>query len=197
MKLTRNSSLEDLRNHFIEVCENNDNRSTKTDSIFGDLDSLRQAKDNPTQMESLEFMMLIKASEQKLIARYEFMKSQIQRYSSIIAVIEASLSRGNTSSKFREMAKADLNHTKEMIDYHRQIFEYTVLSQSNQVFLHFAKEQGDQQLIQTLSNRIVALVDSINTVQNEIEKRSEASKKKLMQNLSGMGKKSFFQSRFS
>ncbi len=142
-------------------------------------------------------MMLIKASEQKLIARYEFMKSQIQRYSSIIAVIEASLSRGNTTSKFREMAKADLNHTKEMMDYHRQIFEYTVLSQSNQVFLHFAKEQGDQQLIQTLSNRIVALVDSINTVQNEIEKRSEASKKKLMQNLNGMGKKSFFQSRFS
>ena len=44
---------------------------------------------------------------------------------------------------------------------------------------------------------LVALVDSINTVQNEIEKRSEASKKKLMQNLNGMGKKSFFQSRFS
>ena len=112
-------------------------------------------------------------------------------------MIEASLSRANTTTKFREMAKADLDHTKEMMEYHRQIFEYTVLSQSNQVFLHFAKEQGDQQLIQTLSNRIVALVDSINNVQNEIEKRSVASKQKLMQNLNGMGKKSFFQSRFS
>ena len=59
MKLTRNSSLEDLRNHFVQVCENNDNRSTKADSIFGDLDSLRQAKDNQAQVESLEFMMLI------------------------------------------------------------------------------------------------------------------------------------------
>lgn len=197
MKLTRNSSLEDLRKHFIEVCENNDNRSMKTDSIFGDLDSLRQAKDDCAKMESLEFMMLIKASEQKLIARYEFMKSQIQRYSSIIAVIEASLSRTNTTSKFREMAQADLSHSRDMVQYHKQIFEYTVLTQSNQVILHFAKEQGDQQLIQTLSNRIVALVDSINSVQNEIEKRSNASKQKLMKNLNGMGKKSFFQSRFS
>ena len=45
MKLTRNSSLEDLRKHFIQVCENNDNRSTKTDNIFGELESLRKAKD--------------------------------------------------------------------------------------------------------------------------------------------------------
>lgn len=197
MKLTRNSSLEDLRKHFIQVCENNDNRSTKTDSIFGELDSLRKAKDDQDQMESLEFMMLIKASEQKLIGRYEFMQANIARYSSIISVIEASLTRTNTTSKFREMAQADLNHSKDMVNFHRQIFDYTVLSQSNQVILHFAKEQGDQQLIQTLSNRIVSLVDSINSIQNEIEKRSNMSKQKLMQNLNGMGKKSFFQSRFS
>ena len=197
MKLTRNSSLEDLRKHFIQVCENNDNRSTKTDNIFGELESLRKAKDDQEEFESLEFMMLIKASEQKLIARYEFMKANIARYSSIISVIEASLTRTNTTSKFREMAQADLNHSKDMVNFHRQIFDYTVLSQSNQVILHFAKEQGDQQLIQTLSNRIVSLVESINSIQNEIEKRSDMSKQKLMKNLNDMGKKTFFQSRFS
>ena len=112
-------------------------------------------------------------------------------------MIEASLTRTNTTSKFREMAQADLNHSKDMVNFHRQIFDYTVLSQSNQVILHFAKEQGDQQLIQTLSNRIVSLVESINSIQNEIEKRSAVSKQKLMKNLNGMGKKTFFQSRFS
>lgn len=197
MKLTPNSSLEDLRKHFIQVCENNDNRSTKTDNIFGELESLRKAKDDQEQFESLEFLMLIKASEQKLIARYEFMKANIARYSSIISVIEASLTRTNTTSKFREMAQADLKHSRDMVNFHRQIFDYTVLSQSNQVILHFAKEKGDQQLIQTLSNRIISLVESINSIQNEIEKRSDVSKQKLMKNLNGMGKKTFFQSRFS
>lgn len=197
MQLTRHSSIDDFYKHFISVCGASDNNSATVDSMFGDFDQFRKNKDMGAELESLEFIMLLKASEQKLIARYQFMKNQIGKYQSIITVVEASLKRVNTTSHFKEMANADLIHSKEMVDYHKQIFDYTVLSQSNQIVLHFAKEQGDQKIIQQLSSSILKLVESSNNIQNEIEKRSQLSFEKLKKNVNGLGKKSFFQTRFS
>lgn len=197
MCLTNASSTEDFYQHFMRVCENSPQKNAGMDSLFKGFEQIKQSDNQKREFESLELMMLLKASEQNILARYEFMMKNIEKYSSIITIIEASLVRAGVSAKFKAMAQTDLTHTKSMINFHKEIFDYTVKSQSNQIVLHFAKQKGDQHIVEKLSNQISMFVELIDKAQKEIEKRSVEKQKTLLENLTGLRKPSFFQPKFS